>query len=364
MQQDFLLSGYNYELPQDRIAQHPMDQRDNSRLLVMNGPTGALRHGRFHDLIDLVNPGDLLVVNDTRVFPARLMGRKESGGKTEVFLLEFPLVEDHTTQPWQTASTIALLKSSRRPRPGTKIKIHEDLYCTVTEWLEQGKSRIQLHFPANSSLTDLLRHHGQVPLPPYIERNQGTTAEDINRYQTVYARQPGAVAAPTAGLHFTEPLLTALKKKNVQLARITLHVGYGTFAPVRTDRINDHTIHREAIHISPETAATINQTRKAGGSIWAVGTTSVRALEYGADENGMVRAMDGQCDLYIVPGYEFKVIDHLITNFHLPQSSLLFLVSALCGRERLLSSYQEAIQRGYRFYSYGDAMALIGFNHP
>ncbi len=361
MQQDLLLKSYDYDLPRKNIAQHPAHQRDESRLLVLNRQSNQIEHKKFFNVFDFLNPGDLLVLNDTKVFPARLLGRKETGGKIEVFLLEFPLIANQQKQnrEWLTATATALIKSSKRPRPGTNIVFCDTFSCTIIEQLDGGKALIKLHFRSEDTLTDLFQRYGQVPLPPYIERDQGTTCEDRKRYQTVYAGQPGAVAAPTAGLHFTEPLLSTLAEKGVQIAKITLHVGHGTFAPVRTDKIVDHTIHEEYFHLSSDAAMLINMTKTKGGKIWAVGTTTVRALEYCAKENNKISSLDGWCDLYITPGYRFKIIDNLITNFHLPQSSLLFLVSALCGRQQLLRCYQEAINKDYRFYSYGDAMAII-----
>jgi len=234
-----------------------------------------------------------------------------------------------------------------------------DLSCTILEQLTEGRLKIALHYDRQKGLARILEDHGRIPLPPYIARDKGSTAEDSKRYQTVYASQPGAVAAPTAGLHFSEDLLEKIRKKGVSIARITLHVGFGTFAPVRTEAIRDHSIHKEYIHISKENTEAINVARQGGGKIWAVGTTTVRALEFAGDEAGRVKPTDGWCDLYIMPGYHFKVVDNLITNFHLPRSSLLFLVSALCGRERLLDCYRQAIAQGYRFYSYGDAMAIM-----
>ena len=361
MQQDLLLKSYNYKLPRKNIAQHPADQRDESRLLVLNRQSGHIEHKRFRNIIELIDPNDLLVVNDTKVFPARLMGKKETGGRVELFLLEFPLTSEqseHKTK-WLTATAPALIKSSKRPRPGTKILLGEAFFCTVVELLDGGKVFVKLHFNPEHDLSELFHKYGQVPLPPYIERDRGTTDKDLERYQTVYANRPGAVAAPTAGLHFTEPLLELLEEKGVRMATITLHVGYGTFAPVRTDNIDNHVIHEEYVHISDKTTTAINTTKKSGGKIWAVGTTTVRALEYAAAGNGELSGMDGWCNLYITPGYHFKIVDKLITNFHLPQSSLLFLVSALCGRERLLACYREAIDKDYRFYSYGDAMAIV-----
>ncbi len=361
MQDDFSLNAYSYELPEDNIAQHPADKRDNSKLLVLRRQNCSFEHKQFKDIIDLIPAGDILVVNDTKVFPARLHGKKTTGGKVEIFLLELPIPSDHHvtgTEP-KTASAKALIKSSKKPRVGSTIVINAALSCTIMEHLDGGKALIELEYPPKLSLTELLSDCGHIPLPPYIERSQGTTSEDQKRYQTVYAKEEGAVAAPTAGLHFTDTLLDHLHSKGVQLAKITLHVGYGTFAPVRTEHIEKHHIHEEYVHISKKNARKINEVKINGGKVWAVGTTTVRALEFASDENGQVLSSRSWCDLYIVPGYQFKVIDHLITNFHLPQSSLLFLVSALCSRTTLLDSYQEAISKGYRFYSYGDAMAII-----
>ncbi len=377
MQQDFTLTAYDYPLPPENIAQHPADKREDSRLFVLHRQVDKREHRTFTDIVDLLQPGDLLVINDTKVFPARLLGQKDTGGKAEVFLLSYPLLLEDTEKSAVTAPAIpgsrdirpsltasatavatALIKSSKRPRPGSTITINDDLSCTILEQLGEGRVSIALHYDRQKELTEILKDHGQIPLPPYIARTNGSTAEDSNRYQTVYADQPGAVAAPTAGLHFSETLLEKIREKGVSIARITLHVGYGTFAPVRTEAIRDHTIHQEYVHISKENAEEINRARQGGGKIWAVGTTTVRALEFAGNQEGQVQPTDGWCDLYIVPGYRFKVIDNLITNFHLPQSSLLFLVSALCGRERLLDCYREAIAQGYRFYSYGDAMAI------
>ncbi len=357
MQQDFSLHSYDYTLPPENIAQHPADARENSRLLILHREDGRREHARFHQIIDLLNPGDLLVVNNTKVFPARLLGHKESGGKVEVFLLSYPLaVEDEGDV--KRASATALVKSSKRPKPGSRLLLGSDLSASVMELLDNGKVRIELHYPGNKELTTLLEDHGQVPLPPYISRNEGSTEEDRKRYQTVYAHKPGAVAAPTAGLHFSEELLQAIAQKGIDTAHITLHVGHGTFAPVRCEEIREHRIHEEYVSVSKEDADKINKVRANGGKIWAVGTTTVRTLEFMADQNGMVQPGDGWCRLYIVPGFQFKVVDNLITNFHLPQSSLLFLVAALCGRQTLLDTYQEAIEQGYRFYSYGDAMVI------
>jgi S-adenosylmethionine:tRNA ribosyltransferase-isomerase len=357
MQQDFLLESYDYHLPQENIAQHPADRRDNSRLLILHQSSRDIEHRRFSQIPDFLAKNDMLVINNTRVFPARLLGHKQTGGKTEIFLLEYPRKNANSFHG--TAEAAALIKASKKPKPGSLIAIGDKLSCRILELLEDGKARIELRYPEDDELENILAEHGQVPLPPYIERAGQTTAEDIERYQTVYADRPGAVAAPTAGLHFTDTLLQSLSSKGIAIGRLTLHVGYGTFAPVRCEKIKEHNIHAEHIHIPRKTAELINATKKRGGRIWAVGTTTVRALEFAADEQGRVSPFEGWCDLYIVPGYRFKVIDNLITNFHLPRSSLMFLVSALCGRETLLACYKEAITQGYRFYSYGDAMAII-----
>ncbi len=357
MQQEFSLQAYNYTLPPENIAQHPADARENSRLLILNSEKGTREHGRFHQIIDLLNPGDLLVVNNTKVFPARLFGHKESGGKVEVFLLSYP-VETVNGDAKKRAEVTTLIKSSKRPKPGSLLFLGPDLKARVLELLDGGKVTIELSYSHDKDLSAILENYGQVPLPPYISRKEGTTDEDRERYQTVYAQTPGAVAAPTAGLHFSEELLEAIREKGVDFTGITLHVGHGTFAPVRCEDIREHKIHQEYVSVSQESADKINAVRKAGGKIWAVGTTTVRTLEFMTDAAGRVQAGDDWCGLYIMPGYTFKVVDNLITNFHLPESSLLFLVSALCGRETLMKTYQEAITMGYRFYSYGDAMAL------
>jgi len=355
MQQDFTLAAYDFVLPPENIAQRPADKREESRLLVLNRSADTREHRQFTEIIDLLQPGDELVINDTRVFPARLLGRKDTGGKAEVFLLSYP----RETPGQGISSAQALIKSSKRPQPGSAIIIHEALFCTILEDLGEGRVNLTMHYDRDATVADILARFGQIPLPPYIAREQGSTAEDRQRYQTVYAHSYGAVAAPTAGLHFSEALLEQIRAKGVGVATITLHVGYGTFAPVRVEAIRDHSIHREFVHISEESAAEINRARKQGGRIWAVGTTTVRALEFSARHTGQVEAITDWCDLYIVPGFRFQVIHNLITNFHLPQSSLLFLVAALCGRERLLDCYREAIAQGYRFYSYGDAMAIL-----
>lgn len=357
MQEDHLLTAYSYHLPEALIAQHPADKRDNSRLMVVDTRNdNRLSHRRFSNLAGFIGPKDMLVVNNTRVFPARLLGRKETGGKAEVFLLEFPCEESIGEG---TAIAEALIKSSKRPRPGTTIALAENFSATVLEDLDGGKVRLRLTFDRKIGLGETLKRSGQVPLPPYIARKEGCTPEDVQRYQTVYASRPGAVAAPTAGLHFTDELLQAIAGQGTLIGQVTLHVGYGTFAPVREQDITRHQIHHEYLSISEETVEDIERAKKRGGKIWAVGTTTVRALEYAAKDKERLLAMDGWCDLYIYPGFRFKVVDNLITNFHLPDSSLMFLVSALCGRKTLLDCYAAAIEEGYRFFSYGDAMAVI-----
>ncbi len=355
------LSDYNYELPQENIAQHPADRRDQSKLLVVNTDSDTFLHQQFSDIIDHIRPADILVVNDTKVFPARLIGRKSTGGKVELFLLEFPVPEKGEKGKYRQAAGIALIKSSKRPKAGATLHFSETLKAEVKQYQEDGKAFVQLFYLCgkDETLEDILEQHGQIPLPPYIQRPDGSTGEDKRRYQTKYALHTGSVAAPTAGLHFSDAILKALEQKGVKKAALTLHVGYGTFAPVRSDDIRKHVIHRERVMISPETAEKINKTKQSGGRVWAVGTTTVRTLEFATNSAGVLCPMDGVCDLFIYPGYRFKIVDNLLTNFHLPQSSLLFLVSALAGRERILQAYKEALEKDYRFFSYGDAMAII-----
>ncbi|MDA8164722.1 MAG: tRNA preQ1(34) S-adenosylmethionine ribosyltransferase-isomerase QueA [Desulfobacteraceae bacterium] len=350
------LDAYDYHLPEELIAQEPASRRDGSRLLVLDG-RGGLSHRRFPDLLEYLAPGDALVVNDTRVFPARLLGRKETGGQVELLLLDLPQPLPQTDSGWRQASARGLYRCSKRPQPGSTIAFGETLQARVEEILPGGTMRAVLLY--RGELDGVLARHGQMPLPPYIRRPEGQLAADRERYQTVFAAAPGAVAAPTAGLHFTGELLAAIEAKGVRLGRVTLHVGYGTFAPVRSEDIRRHRIHAEYASVSEGTAELVNETKAAGGRVWAVGTTTVRSLEFAAGGQGRVRAREGWCDLYIYPGYRFQVVDNLVTNFHLPRSSLLFLVSALAGRERIMAAYEEAVAAGYRFFSYGDAMAIV-----
>lgn len=275
----------------------------------------------------------MLVVNNTKVFPARLTGKKETGGKAEVFLLNYPtpLPPDITDPGTRQFSCYALIKSSRSPQPGSNINISDVCRCILLENQGRGKWLVTLVISSKVGLEQVFRDCGDIPLPPYINRSEGTTPEDANRYQTVYANQPGAVAAPTAGLHFTDNLLHRLRSDGIEICSITLHVGYGTFSPVQVENIKDHVIHHEYIDVSQQTAALINETKKRGGRIWAIGTTTVRALEYAVRDDGLVWPQAGWCDLYIRPGFSFRVVDNLITNFHLPQSSLMFLVASTNG---------------------------------
>ncbi len=367
----YSLDDYDYPLPPELIAQQPALRRDASRLLVCDARREGFGDSLFPQLLELLAPGDLLVFNDTRVFPARLPGHKESGGRIELLLLEYPrpLPGGEEYCAW------ALLKSSKGARCGMKLYFGDDLRAEIIE-VGSGKVRVKLQclgggglaggalLPGGSLseggvLAETLARYGRMPLPPYIRRGAEETAADRRRYQTVYASVTGAVAAPTAGLHFTEEMLTAIAAKGVGQARITLHVGYGTFAPVRTADIREHSIHAEYYEVSKESAELVNRTRAAGGKIWAVGTTSVRALEAAAGAASRVQAGGGLCQLYIYPGYRFRVVDNLLTNFHLPKSSLLFLVSALAGHQRIMAAYAHAVKQRYRFFSYGDAMAII-----
>ncbi len=360
----YTLSSYDFELPESSIAQKPAEKRDESRLLHLDTVSGDVSHGLFSSLVDLLKPNDVLVVNDTRVFPARLLGQKETGGKIEFMLLHYPesgCIQrgkgKGDTTAWESEATIqGLLKSSKRPKPGARLFFGPNLQGEVIEIAPDATVSVRLSW--NGELDQVLSQYGNVPLPPYIRRDSKAGSDDRDRYQTVYANRSGAIAAPTAGLHFTEALLADIQKKGVKVARITLHVGYGTFSPVRVDDIRQHKIHAEYITVSKDAVAAVNRARSAKGRVWAVGTTTTRALEYSADGKGGIRETQGPCDLYIYPGYTFQVVDNLVTNFHLPKSSLLFMVSAFAGKDRVMKAYQEALKKGYRFYSYGDAMVL------
>lgn len=344
------LPDFDYELPEGRIAQEPLPRRDASRLLALDRATGALAHLRFSDLPRLLRAGDLLVLNDTRVVPARLRGKKETGGAVEALLLE--------REGGGRAAPVrrCLLDASKPPRPGVRIDFGHGLRAEVLSRSGEGWS-VRLTSEDGDPEAAALRA-GAVPLPPYIRRGPGDprSALDVERYQTVYAAKPGAVAAPTAGLHFTADLLDRLQGLGVETARLTLHVGPGTFLPVRSERIEDHRMHAEAFDLPGETAEAIGRARRRGGRVVAVGTTVVRTLEGRASGDGSVAAGSGSCDLFIRPGHAFRAVDAMVTNFHLPRSTLLMLVCAFGGRERILAAYAEAVREGYRFYSYGDAM--------
>ncbi len=337
---------FDYDLPARFVAQHPPAQRGASRMMLVPRAGGDFAHLRFAQLPELLHAGDCLVCNDTRVIPARLLGTRPSGGQAEVFLLKRLAGDD-----WE-----ALVRPARRMRPGTAVTLGRSLTATVLQEPKLGKTVVRLEY--DGDFEAVLEQAGLTPLPPYIRR-QVADPRDRKRYQTVYAKAPGAVAAPTAGLHFTPEMLQALAERGVQTAFLTLHVGLGTFARISTDTIEEHRMHAEAYSISPQAAATINQARSAGGRIVAVGTTVVRALESCCDEAGAIAAGAGDTDLYITPGYRFRAIDGMLTNFHLPRSSLIVMVAALVGRERILAAYQTAIAENYRFYSYGDCMLII-----
>lgn len=356
----FDIGAYDFQLPPELIAQHPAADRDASRLLAYHAQDRTITDLPFGAVVDFFAPGDVLVVNNTKVFPARLLGTKETGGKVELLLLAFPAMTPVAVPDrpqWRQVEAMGLVKSSKRPRPGTVFLFGAGLEAVVQELLAGGKVRVLLRFTGD--LAQRLETLGQLPLPPYITRQHGQSAEDRQRYQTVYAAHTGAVAAPTAGLHFTPALLDRIRAKGVTVVAVTLHVGYGTFAPVRVTDIRDHQIHGEYLVVSAATAAAVNQAKAGGGRVWAVGTTTIRALEFAADGQGRLQAREGECRLYIYPGYRFKIVDNVITNFHLPQSSLLFLVSALMGRDELLRCYRHAVAEGYRFFSYGDAMVIV-----
>jgi len=345
---------YNYHLPEDLIAQFPTDKRDHSRLLRVDRSAGSLSDHHFFELPSLLAPDDLLVVNNTRVVPARIFGRKESGGKVEILVLEHSGGEGPSGK-----SRLCLVKSSRRPKPGSRIFFGETVTGEIAEVLDRGLTRISFT-GANEGIDGFLRDNGHLPLPPYIKRSKDVSLlVDKERYQTVYAKRAGAVAAPTAGLHFTEDLIAALMDKGIRVTPLTLHVGYGTFRPVETEDIRKHHLEEEQYFIEPQSAKLVNETRRRGGRVFAVGTTVVRALETAWRSKEGVRAGHGKSGLLITPGFNFRVVDGLITNFHLPRSSLLFLVSAFAGFDLVKRAYAWAVEHEYRFYSYGDAMIIL-----
>lgn len=335
---------FYFDLPEELIAQDPLEDRSSSRLLVLDKETGAVEHHVFKDIIDYLEEGDCLVINDTKVLPARLIGsRVGTDAKIEVLLLK-----RKENDIWET-----LVKPGKKAKVGTKISFGDGLLVgEVVEIVEEGNRLIQ--FSYEGIFEEILDQLGQMPLPPYITHQ----LEDKNRYQTVYAKHAGSAAAPTAGLHFTPELLSRIEAKGVQIARVTLHVGLGTFRPVKVDNILEHHMHSEFYQISAEAAEKINHAKEQGKRVICVGTTSCRTVESAADEEGRLRETSGWTEIFIYPGYKFKVLDHLITNFHLPESTLVMLVSALAGREHVLSAYAEAIREQYRFFSFGDAMLI------
>lgn len=341
------LSDFEYELPPELIAQEATQQRDASRLMTVDRTDGGIGETFFSDISRLLRPGDLLVLNDTRVIPARLSGRKSTGGKVEVFLVRRCQLPGEI---WDV-----LIRSSKPARPGTVILFDGEMQGIVIGDGE-GECR-QLAFDPPDRFSAWLDCHGSIPLPPYIRRQADDG--DSERYQTVFATSSGAVAAPTAGLHFTEELLDEVRWRGVGIAPLTLHVGLGTFLPIRCEELSEHRMHRERYLIPPETSEAIRTTREQGGRVVALGTTSARALEYAACDDGTVKSGEGEADIFITPGYRFRVVDALITNFHLPKSTLLMLVSAFAGKDLLFRAYDEAIQRRFRFYSYGDAMFIF-----
>jgi S-adenosylmethionine:tRNA ribosyltransferase-isomerase len=343
-----IVPDYEYDLPAGRIANYPTARRDGSRLLIL--PTeGPVEHLRFSDIVNLVEPGDVLVVNESMVFPARLLGRKATGAEAEVFLIR-PEGGDPAGRIWE-----ALVRPGGKLKPGRTVIVADDLEIEILDVTPGGGRLVRL--ASDRSVEDVLDRHGHTPLPPYIDRDDEPI--DRERYQTVYARQRGSVAAPTAGLHFTDALLQQMGEHGVRVAAVTLHVGIGTFRPVEVDDPSDHDMHSEWYSVSERAADTINSARSGGGRVWAVGTTAVRTLETVASADGRLRAGVGETDLFIRPPYAFKVVDALITNFHLPRSTLLMLVATLGGYERTMAAYSEAVAGGYRFYSYGDAMAVL-----
>ena len=336
-------SDFYFDLPEEQIAQVPLKDRTSSRLMVLDKKTGDIEHKHFYDIIDELHEGDCLVLNNTRVIPARLFGARPSGGK-----VEFLLLTRKDKDKWEV-----LVKPGKKARPGDTIIFGDGLLtATVDEVIEDGNRIVT--FKYDGIFEEVLDKLGEMPLPPYIHEK----LEDKERYQTVYSKYEGSAAAPTAGLHFTQDLLAKIQEKGIKIAYVTLHVGLGTFRPVKVDDVLDHEMHSEFYMIDEENAAIINETKKAGGRIISVGTTSTRTLESNADENGFVSAKSGWTKIFIYPGYEFKCIDALVTNFHLPESTLIMLVSALAGKEHVLDAYNIAVKEGYRFFSFGDAMFI------
>ncbi len=337
---------FYYDLPEELIAQKPAERRDNSRLLVLNSKNGALEHKSFFNIEEYLRPEDILVVNSSKVIPARLLGKSEKTGGD----VEFLLLRMYENGDWET-----LVRPGKRAKIGSRVNFSDILFAEVVGMAEEGNRIVRFSYsPEYKNIYEVINEVGNMPLPPYITEK----LSDKNRYQTVYAKEEGSAAAPTAGLHFTDELLSRLKEKGVGYAEVTLHVGLGTFRPVKVDKIEEHIMHSERFYISEETAEEINRRRRNGGRIIAVGTTSCRVLESVTDENGIVHAMNGETKIFIYPGYKFKAVDALITNFHLPESTLLMLVSALAGKENIMKAYRTAVEERYRFFSFGDAMLI------
>jgi S-adenosylmethionine:tRNA ribosyltransferase-isomerase len=343
------ISDFDYELPEDLIAQHPLERRDAARMLVLNRREQSLRDSQFAELPSYVRAGDVVVVNNTRVFPARLTGvREPSGGRVELFL-----VREREPNVWE-----ALARPARRLHKGARIGFNDErLRAEIVDVMEDGHRLVR--FECDAAFATLLEETGQTPLPPYIKRPAGSSTEDRERYQTVYARHRGAIAAPTAGLHFTPRVINEIESRGARVVEITLHVGYGTFEPVRAEDLSHHTVAPEQSEISDDSAETINRARASGGRVIAIGTTTTRALESSVDETGRVAAGQRTAQLTITPGYRFRVVDALLTNFHLPRSSLLVLVATFAGHDLTMSAYCHAVESRYRFYSYGDCMLII-----
>ena len=337
-------SDFYYDLPQELIAQDPLKDRSASRLMHLSIKDGSIEHRHFTDILEYLNPGDCLVINDTKVIPARLYGHKEETGA----LIEILLLKRNENDVWE-----CLVKPGKKARKGTRISFGDGLLKgEIVDVIEDGNRLI--HFEYNGIFEEILDQLGEMPLPPYITHK----LQDKNRYQTVYAKHEGSAAAPTAGLHFTKELLEKVKEKGVQIAHVTLHVGLGTFRPVKVDDVEQHHMHSEYYVVEEDQAKLINDTKKNGGRVIAVGTTSCRTLESATGEDGVLKAGSGWTEIFIYPGYHFKMIDSLITNFHLPESTLMMLVSALAGKEKIMHAYEEAVKERYRFFSFGDAMFI------
>ena len=338
------VSDFNYELPESLIAQHPYDKRDEARLMVLDKTNENIEHKVFKDVIDYLNPGDCLVINNTKVIPARLYGKKDTGANVEFLLLK--RIEGDI---WES-----IVRPGSKLKTGAKVIFGDGLLkATILEVLENGNRKVEFEY--NGIFNEILDQIGLMPLPPYITE---ATREDNEKYQTVYAKHDGSAAAPTAGLHFTEELLQKIKEKGIEVANVTLHVGIGTFRPVKVENVEEHEMHSEHYYIKKEDAEKINRAKQNGNRVIAVGTTSCRVLESVADDNGIVKEVEGDTSIFIYPGYKFKCIDSLITNFHLPESTLIMLVSSLAGKDFIMRAYEEAVNEKYKFFSFGDAMII------